>query len=66
LIWFADLVELEAFLMISCLSLTESFGGLPEPFFVPYDPGSLKNFELRPLIEKSPKQFALCRRQRYA
>jgi hypothetical protein len=51
--------------MISRLSLAESFGSLLETF-MPYDPGSLKNVELRLLIKKSPEQFALCCRQRYA
>jgi hypothetical protein len=45
-IWFADLVKLEAFLMILHLFLTESFGGLLEPFFMPYDLGSLKKYRI--------------------
>jgi hypothetical protein len=46
LIWFADLVESETFIMISRLSLAESFGSLLEPFLMQYGPGSFRMFQI--------------------
>jgi hypothetical protein len=42
--WYGSKHSTNIHLMISRLSLAESIGGLLGPFFVPYDPGSVKKF----------------------